>query len=341
MASARASIDLARVLAGAAVYKLTGSTPAGAYQAFIRLFCLSGGLSNDWMDRLARTFDAGSSLPEPSGVLGVCSLQDAKRIADRIRADGYYIFDQKLPGEMCDRLLGFALNTPARVRPMTGEHSLPKGEQIYDRNRPLAVRYDFNVDDVLNFPDVQRLMADPSILWVAQSYLRTTPVADVTSMWWHTAFSDQPDEEAAQFFHFDMDRIKWLKFFIYLTDVGPSNGPHCFVKGSHRTKGIPSALLSKGYARIQDKEVFRHYPREAEVQFLAPRGTVIAEDTRGLHKGLEVRSGDRLMLQLQFSSSLFGGSYPPFSFRTMIPEMKKMAEIYPVIYKNYLGNDHS
>ena len=36
----------------------------------------------------------------------------------------------------------------------------------------------------------------------------------------------------------------------------------------------------------------------------------MVEDTRGLHKGKHVSRGDRLVLQLQFSNSLFGMSYP-------------------------------
>ena len=33
---------------------------------------------------------------------------------------------------------------------------------------------------------------------------------------------------------------------------------------------------------------------------------MIVEDTRGLHKGKHVEKGDRLIFQLQFTSSLFG-----------------------------------
>jgi hypothetical protein len=135
-----------------------------------------------------------------------------------------------------------------------------------------------------------------------------------------------------------MDRIKWLKFFIYLTDVQANNGPHCFIEGSHRTRGIPSALLARGYARIPDADVFEHYPKTAEVRFLAPRGTVIAEDTRGLHKGLEVLGGDRLMLQLQFSDSLFGAPYARSHFRTLSPEMAGMVKAHPAVYKSYVEN---
>jgi ectoine hydroxylase-related dioxygenase (phytanoyl-CoA dioxygenase family) len=329
-------LDVVRLLGGAVMYRFTGNTSPAAHQAFVRLFCLSRGLSNDWMHRVVVTLDGGCTLPQPRGLLGVRTVKDADQIADSIRRNGYHVFDQKLPSDMCDRLLAFAMTTPASLRPMTGEEGPRKNDEIYDRTHPKTVRYDFHVGDVLEHPDVQGLMADPSILMVSQSYLRTTPIADVTSMWWHTAFSDQPDEEAAQFFHFDLDRIKWLKFFIYLSDVGPDNGPHCFIRGSHRRNGIPAALLAKGYARLKDEEVFRHYARDDEVQFLAPRGTVIVEDTRGLHKGLPVTNGDRLMLQLQFSDSLFGGTYPKINFgKVLAPDLASMISRHGRIYSNY------
>ncbi len=338
-AALRAIIDSFAFIGGGLLYALAGRTPSPTYQAMIRLFCITGGRSNDLITRLLRIFDHGANLPKPNGDLGVSNLGDVEHIANRIRSDGFYVFEQRLSAESCDRLLRFALETPAGVRPAKG--AVAKTDKVlrerYHRDHPRGVRYDFDQSDVLNFPDVQRLMASPSILSVAQSYLQSTPIADVTSMWWHTAFSDQPDEEAAQFFHFDMDRIKWLKFFIYLTDVGPDNGPHCFIKGSHRVKGIPSPLLAKGYARLLDEEVFRYYARDQMIQFLAARGTVIAEDTRGLHKGLEVHSGDRLMLQIQFSNSLFGARYPSVHFQSMIPELGKIVDVQPGIFKNYLN----
>jgi hypothetical protein len=39
-----------------------------------------------------------------------------------------------------------------------------------------------------------------------------------------------------------------------------------------------------------------------------PRGTILAEDTRGLHKGKPVAKGDRLVLEFEFSSSMFGAT---------------------------------
>jgi ectoine hydroxylase-related dioxygenase (phytanoyl-CoA dioxygenase family) len=207
---------------------------------------------------------------------------------------------------------------------------------LFDAGNPLAVRYDYDPNRLLDNGDVQALLADASLLSLAQEYLGSAPIADVLSMWWHTNYHKQPDSMAAQFFHFDMDRIKWLKVFIYLTDVGPENGPHSFVSGSHRTGGIPTAVLRKGYARLTDEEVHDHYPAERCLQLCAPRGSIIVEDTRGLHKGQHVTGAPRLMLQLQFSNSIFGTTYPRARIsQVRDPGLQRMLEVAPRIYSQY------
>ncbi len=332
-------IGLPVLLVLGVVHVATGRTPPLAYQSLIRMFCLTRGWSNDALASMVRIFRRPATLPAPVGILGQLTPARVDEVAQEIRDRGFCVFRDQMPAETVQRLVDFALTTQCRVRPMAGRDAV-LGEpeyRRYERSSPVAVRYDFDPEAVVNNPDVQSLMADPSILSVAQTYLGSLPVADVTSMWWHTAFSDEPDEDAAQLFHFDMDRIRWLKLFIYLTDVTTENGPHCFIEGSHRTGGIPSSLLSRGYARLSDEQVSRHYAADKFVEFRAPAGTIILEDTRGLHKGMVVRNGDRLMLQLQFSNSLFGARYPSVRFRSMIPELEKIVDVQPGIYENYLN----
>jgi phytanoyl-CoA dioxygenase PhyH len=205
----------------------------------------------------------------------------------------------------------------------------------FARGNPDCVRYDFSEQQLVNNPLIQRLMADRSFIAVAQNYLQAQPIVDVVAMWWNVA-SPRPDKGAAQYWHFDMDRIKWLKFFVYLTDVGPENGPHSFVAGSHRSGGISGSLLQKGYSRLIDEEVGSSYPPDKFIEFTAPRGTVIAEDTRGLHKGKHVTKDDRLIFQLQFSNSLFGGDYPKCTIRNpSSPLLAEMMSNYPRLYSHY------
>jgi hypothetical protein len=330
----RGAFYVAVIAAGVASYHLTGRTPAPAYQAMIRLFCLTRGRSNEVMSAIVAWFRVPASLPAAQGLLGSLDDRRIAEITNDLHTHGYCVFPGQLPAGSIGSLLDFALKTPCKVR--SGEGPAESRAMLYRRASPEGVRYDFSPADVVNHPVVQTLMADASLLAVAQAYLKAEPLADVTSMWWHTAYSDQPDEGAAQMYHFDMDRIRWLKIFIYLTDVTSAQGPHCFVAGSHRAGGIPASMLSKGYARLSEVEVADFYPPESRVEFIAPAGTIIIEDTRGLHKGKVVESGDRLMLQLQFSNSLFGGAYPKVEFQSLIPELRSKVEAFPSIYVNYL-----
>ena len=333
----RGFLNLAKLIVGLAIYLVFKRTPAFAYQAMIGLFCLTKGYSNDVLSKIISYFKRPYSLCEPKGILGAMTEARRSQISAKLNEEGYYIFEERLPEELCDRLLQFATKQTCIMRPMDGDVLGKPVLTQYHRDIPQAVRYDFDIKDLLNNHDVQSLFADMSLVTVAQDYLGARPVIDVTSMWWHTAFSDKPDSEAAQYYHFDMDRPKWLKFFIYLTDVQSTNGPHTFVAGSHKSGRIPSNLLKKGYARLTDEEVMHHFDKDNIIEFTAPRGTIIAEDTRGLHKGRHVESGDRLMLQVQFSNCLFGGYYSKVRLgKDLTDELKVKIIQFPELYSAYV-----
>lgn len=331
--------NAARTLLGAAAFMKNGRTPPFAYQSMLQLFCATGGASNDAMSSLVSFAKRPYVLPDQCGVLGDLSSEAVDAVGSDLRQRGYHVFKQRLSDDLCDRLVEFATSSPCVQRGMDGEVNADEDVSLFPRQRPEAIRYDFLEQTLIDNPLVQQLMADRSVIAVAQNYLQAQPIVDVVAMWWNVA-SAKPDKQAAQFWHFDMDRIKWLKFFIYLTDVGPENGPHSFVEGSHRTGGISESLLRKGYSRLTDEEVCGNYPAERFVEFTAPRGTILAEDTRGLHKGKHVNSGDRLMLQLQFSNSLFGGYYPPSQItRILDPGLAEAVNRFPRIYSSYLKQE--
>ena len=65
--------------------------------------------------------------------------------------------------------------------------------------------------------------------------------------------SDKPGNKA-QLYHFDLDRPKWLKFFIYLNDVeNLDHGPHSYIKNTHKVFAKPYKILIKRYQRISIK----------------------------------------------------------------------------------------
>jgi hypothetical protein len=334
----RGLINTIKLMIGLVVYLFFKKTPAFAYQGMVGLFCTTKGYSNDLLSWAIGLFKRPVSFINASGILGNMSeVKLREPVVSDLRKRGYHIFENRLPDELCERLLKYATSQQCKIRPIDGEQLGKPVGAIYHRGEPSAVRYDFNTQDLLNNQDIQKLLADLSFATVAQDYFGARPVIDVLSMWWHTNFSDTPDSEAAQYFHFDMDRPKWLKFFIYLTDVETTNGPHSFVVGSHKTGGIPSNLLRKGYARLTDEEVASEFDKNDVIEFNAPRGTIIAEDTRGLHKGKHVTEGDRLLLQIQFSNSLFGGFYPKAQLGSQLSdELKNNVARYPWLYAAYL-----
>ena len=98
-------------------------------------------------------------------------------------------------------------------------------------------------------------------------------------------------------------------------------------------------MLRKGYARLTDEEALKHYDSADIIEFLGHQGTIIAEDTRGLHKGKHVESGDRLVLQIQFSNSLFGGAYAKSTLplrESLAPSLRDAVRAHPDVYKNFL-----
>jgi Phytanoyl-CoA dioxygenase (PhyH) len=329
--------NTARTLLGAAAYARSGHTPNFAYQSMVQLFCATGGASNDalssWLAWTRRPY----ALSDACGILGNFSADDVERIGTDIRERGYHVFQQRLPDSLCDELLNYASTTPCIRRGTDDRGRTDLQLERFPRGNPDGIRFDFNEQELVNSPLIQGLMADRSFVAVAQNYLQAQPIVDVVAMWWNV-MSPQPDKEAAQYWHFDMDRIKWLKFFVYLTDVGPENGPHSFVVGSHRAGGIPGSLLQKGYSRLTDEEVSSNYSANKFIEFTAPRGTVIAEDTRGLHKGKHVTKGDRLIFQMQFSNSLFGGEYPVSRVRQVKnTDLEDMIARFPRMYSNYIA----
>ncbi len=338
MCIAKASLRLA---AGAWQFARRRTTPNYAYQSLIQLFCLTGGRSNDIMSRAVALTHRPYQWEQIDGILGRLSAAEVGDIASDLNKNGFHIFKQKLPVQLCDRLEAFALSQEAVIRPMDQEVDQTFGTRkaVYEPSSPKGIIYQFEQDVLVNQPDIQSLMIDTSLIAVAQTYIGSQPVLDEVNLWWSTAYEKKPDSGAAQLYHFDMDRIRWLKFFIYLTDVGPDNGPHCFVAGSHRTGGIPERFLSRGYTRLPDSEVHTAYPADVCIEFTGPRGTIIAEDTRGLHKGRPVLRGHRLVLEFEFSNSLFGATSPHKVSRIrkfQTPEVERFVQSHARMYEYWL-----
>jgi hypothetical protein len=292
---------------GLLVHAALGRTPNLSYHAMRRLHGLTGGrINRAWMRWAARRRPA----PPVSPVRGFCGELSAERIEGivaALRRDGYAPMGRLLPPEVCDELERFARSAPCRA--MGDSTSAP-----YPGEAAKALRYDFAENEILASPTACRIALDGTLAAIAQAYFRSRPRYDFTAMWWTTRHGPRDLSKAAQMYHYDMDRPFFLKFFFYLTDVSPANGPHVFVPGSHVRK--PHHLSAP--RRLSDDEVEQAYGPGGILTICGPRGTAFAVDTSAFHKGLPVVEGERLALQVEFTISDFGQSYPAATVRRSV-----------------------
>ena len=161
--------------------------------------------------------------------------------------------------------------------------------------------------DVLNCPHLLDLALGPVPLGIARDFLGTVPVVITCAAWW--SFADAPEARDAQLYHLDLDDYRFLKFFIYLTDVDAESGPHLFVPTTHRQDVLTKAREAAenpeqfdrwlGQLRKTDAEVEAAFGIQAD-RITGPAGTAFIANTRGIHKGLLPKNRDRLVCQIVF-----------------------------------------
>ncbi|WP_411822938.1 phytanoyl-CoA dioxygenase family protein [Leptospira sp. 'Mane'] len=293
-----------KLIGGFRVYGKKKETPFVSYLSMRYLFCVTKGLSNDLSHFLLTSVFSKRKFDSKKGILGKFNKKEKKNILNELKEKGYYVLDQILDKETIDNLTEFALRGKTHIVPLGEDDSRVLPKAPIDFKNLLGIRYLLNSDELVNEPSVQKIMSDESMMSIAQDYLGSVPISTGVVMWWNTDYLPEPNDNAATMWHFDMDNLKWLNFFFYLSDIDENKGPHCFVEGTHKSRSMPDLFYQD--KRKTDLEVSSHFAPDKIKEFIAKKGTLIIEDTRGLHKGKHVLSGSRLLFQVRFTSHLFG-----------------------------------
>ena len=253
-----------------------------------------------WISRrVIRVSDpTANRLADPRSSRFIDSAEIPRAISG-VREDGFYVFQRTVHPEIVRSIRSFAEQAPCTARGLSAAPS------TYPRANPIVGRYDLAEETSLQCAEVQEFATDPAMATIARSYLGQPALMDEVAFWWTTTQRAEDANINAQMYHQDRDRLSFLKFFIYLTDVTPDTGPHMYVRGSHRR--IPRSLRADG--RMTDAAVVSAGLGDQIRELCGPAGTVMAVDTIGLHKGKTPISGDRLALENEFSTSLFGMAY--------------------------------
>ena len=134
----------------------------------------------------------------------------------------------------------------------------------------------------------------------------------------------------AQLFHQDQEFITFLKVFLYLSDVDENSGPHVYVRGSaldyEERLGVVEASR-----RFSDETITTAFGAERIASITGPKGQIVLANTRGFHKGSPVISGHRLILQIEYASSLYSSPIEPFDVSSLTRELLALRAVSPRI----------
>jgi hypothetical protein len=163
----------------------------------------------------------------------------------------------------------------------------------HERNHVSSCLSAWQLIEVLKMPEI------------ASQYLKCSPVITSVDSWYVAPISNTSQASsiysaAAQTYHYDMDWIKFLKFFVNLTEVEDVHGPFEFAQGTHK---------SKDTRYFKDGRFEELYGVSTVVKATGPAGLMLAADTSGIHRDGRAIAGFRQVLQVEFAVSSFGAKF--------------------------------
>jgi hypothetical protein len=247
------------------------------------------------LGRLTPTTDPNSA----GSLFGIDRAVVRAAARESTRELGYYCFEQRLDRTVIDTLTAFSLAAPATAVYADGAPSQPAVPKL---DAPNVAGFQLDAQAVFDNPAVQLLLMEPAFQIVAQDYLGAPAICIGPGMRWSLPVDATPNSTLAQQFHFDDGWFKWIRFFIYLTDVDEFSGPTTLVRGTHRPGTKPQELLDRGYQRIPDGDILRFHPGATHKAVLGPAGTTFAVDTAAWHKADKPSARPRLILFITYAN---------------------------------------
>lgn len=245
------------------------------YRVYRKLHVLTIGLVSIVMARVTRNV-----------ALNIDEYREVSNLLPELEKNGMVVFKDSLPRKDLDKIL-----------------KMFEGDLI----KRTSSRWDVPEDVLVNSEVVNQVLIRNSRLQsLARMYLNAEPVCDLVAAWRSFPTENKSDlNAAAQMWHFDLDSTRWLKIFIYLSDVSLENGPHQMIAKTHNI--LPLWIWRDG--RFTDEQLSRKLLNNTKT-VVGKAGSIVAVDTRALHRGLPLVSGYRDIIQVQFSASGFGKLTP-------------------------------
>jgi hypothetical protein len=280
--------------------------------------------------------------------------EEYQRIVGKVNEQGYYVIKDFLNADQVEKIKQ-ELNKYEYFAPAPNKETLTyvKLEDLRksgpaDKSTPPMHLTNFTGVDMDKDSGIGRMMTDTFMADISAAYFQSQAyLTEVTA--YHTKaksrelYTSDDIHGSAQAWHFDYADLRFLKFFLYLTDVNMENGPHTFAVNTQEDKFIQpeneDGFYKPGFRRypngtftgqIKNEWVVNAVGRERVKEFCGTKGMLIIENTSGLHKGGDCVSGSREMLSFTFGISNFNSpnSQPSLDYR---PEFPRSGHLAPVL----------
>lgn len=141
---------------------------------------------------------------------------------------------------------------------------------------------------------------------IAKDYLNTSRVKLELTYFQMSRFQSDEENVPGGAFHLD-DNKPNIKFFVYLSDVGPLNGPFKVIQGSHALKWQKLGRFVKWSLFKRRGDLYADMAAEIDemhaTAVMGPAGFCFAVDTTGWHMAEPVMSGERRVFVCSFNIS--------------------------------------
>jgi len=214
-----------------------------------------------------------------------CSELEPCKIVQAIKCDGYYVLGKLYTDFQCERLR----NEIDRVIDEYKEYC-----QVDEVGADHRV---FGVENVSTL--CREFTHNSDLAQICNGYLNKKGAVLATLA--ARMMSKEGNLGSGQGWHRDSFNPQF-KAIVYLSDVTKSNGPFQYITGSHGAHkcidDLSVAKLKLRQTRINCTQVDRLITEQPGrlSTLIAPQGTVVLADTRGIHRGMPIQRGVRYAL---------------------------------------------
>jgi len=143
---------------------------------------------------------------------------------------------------------------------------------------------------------IVQLVLNEDLIRLVNNYMKTYSRIEYFDLWYNIPVSSE--RMRSQLWHRDPDDIIDVKVFLYLTDVGPDNGPFEYINqsGLHHKFGN---ILKRGIPNTPgatQEDINTWFKQKNMTTCTGPKGTMVFCDTSGFHRGGFVEKDYRYLL---------------------------------------------